>query len=81
MHLTGSAFHNAIMLQDRGNGHQKTTTVKQKAQAFHILTVILSFDIDFQFIPAIHLGPARQSRQYIVGTLFISFGNQVVLIP
>ena len=81
MVCTGAALDHAVMPQHLENGTEKALTVKEKANILDILTIQVGFYRNFKFISPVDLSPAGQTREYIVGTVFIPFRDQVILIP
>ena len=81
MQLSRAALDHAIAAQG-GNGRpEKAAAVKGKAHALHIFAVQTGLVRDLQFVPATDLRPAGKAGLYIIGTVFVPFSQQVLLIP
>ena len=72
---TPSCLSTAVMVP------KKHFTSSPKADVLHIPAVQLCLFGDFQLVPAMDLRPAGQPGAYIVCTVLIPFGQQVVLVP
>lgn len=81
MEYSSATFYDAVMPQHFKDGTEKALTVKEKANILDILTIQAGFYRNFKFISPVDLSPAGQTREYIVGTVFIPFRDQVILIP
>src|SRR5699024_2924379 len=78
---SGSTFNNAITLRNAYERSEKTFHIKPEAHVLYIFTIELRFDINGELVTSFDLSPSGQSRSDIVGTVVISFSNQIVLIP
>ena len=74
------SFMDALLGKHCPERTEETLEVHQERDMFCIVAVQFCLAADFQFIPAVDLGPAGQPRQDIVGPVLIPFRNQIFLV-
>ena len=77
----GAALYDSIMGQYRFDGAKKAAHIQPKAQVLRIVAIQAGLFLNLQFIPAVDLCPASQTRPQIVGSVLIPGIQQVVLVP
>ena len=87
MDFSSSAFYNPVSARNRQNCSQKAFYIKKQGLHSTLLQVHYIFSVQprliryFQFITSVDLRPSCQPRQDTVRSIFITFPNQIFLIP
>ena len=80
-HAPGATFHDTILPEYTYKGTEKAAKIHTRTIFFHIITVEFCLDGNLQFISAIDLRPSGESGKHIIGTVFIPFRDQIILVP
>ena len=81
VNCSGSTFNNAFAPNNRGYRAKETFHIHPKAHVLDIVTIQLRFHINLLFVPAVDLRPSRQTGTNVVCSVFITFFDQVKLVP
>ncbi len=69
------------MAEDGENRAEEATEVKQERKVLSVFAVKTGFFLNGELVSPVDLRPAGEARHYIIGSNFLTFGNQVILVP
>ena len=81
MKFSGAAFYHTIALEHANERAKKALAVEKETLALYVFAVEGRLHGDFQFVAAVNLRPAGKAHGHVVGTVLVTFCNQVVLVP
>ena len=79
--FAGAALHHAVALEHANERTKKTLAVEKETLTLYVFAVEGRLHGNFQFVATVDLRPAGQAHGYVVGTVLVTFCNQVVLVP
>lgn len=81
MQRSRAALDDALFFQHAGDGADEAFAVEEETHFLYVFAVVSGLYLYWQFVAAVYLSPAGEAGADVVGSVFVAFRDEVVLVP